>query len=487
MMVNLMRDSMSAWVTSGAKMTPIASTVANYGRAIAGTSPTFTALLNAGVLGGYDYSRGVEQSGQALAKQLRKVSGTQTTAEKAAMPFTGVWDALEKGSMASDAATRMSVYDATLKATGNDVEALHRALEVMNFNRKGSSAVIRILTAAIPFLNARMQGLDILYRAGFGQMATADAAAIQKAFLIRGLTIMGLTAFYYAMTHDDDEYKKQEQETRDNNWLIPSLGIRIPIPFEVGTIFKVIPERIMALAFGSDTGKDFLKSMGRQVTSTFGVNPVPQVALPIVESVTNFSFFTFRPVIGRNVEGLDPRYQVGPSTSNMAKMVGENLNMSPMVIDHLVGGYTGTMGMYAVQALDTIMDLNNDSPKASKRFSQLPVIKRFAIDPEARGTVTGYFSLKNSVDEVVRTTNYLERTGNMAEMAKYQQDNMRVLATQGYIKSLNSTMDKFQKMRTMIESSSMSADAKRDALLNITKAQNQLTSNIQTIRIFAQK
>ena len=143
--------------------------------------------------------------------------------------------------------------------------------------------------------------------------------------------------------------------------------------------------------------------------------------------------------------------------------------------------------MYAVQALDTIMDLNNDSPKASKRFSQLPVIKRFAIDPEARGTVTGYFNLKNSVDEVVRTTNYLERTGNMAEMAKYQQENMRVLATQGYIKSLNSTMDKFQKMRTMIETSSMSADAKRDALLNITKAQNQLTSNIQTIRIFAQK
>jgi hypothetical protein len=487
MMVNLMRDSMSAWVTSGAKMTPIASTVANYGRAIAGTSPTFTALLNAGVLGGYDYSRGVEQSGQALAKQLRKVSGTQTTAEKAAMPFTGVWDALEKGSMASDAATRMSVYDATLKATGNDVEALHRALEVMNFNRKGSSAVIRILTAAIPFLNARMQGLDILYRAGFGQMATADAAAIQKAFLIRGLTIMGLTAFYYAMTHDDDEYKKQEQETRDNNWLIPSLGIRIPIPFEVGVIFKVIPERIMALVFGSDTGKDFLKSMGRQVVSTFGVNPVPQVALPIVESVTNFSFFTFRPVIGRNVEGLDPRYQVGPSTSNMAKMVGENLNMSPMMIDHLVSGYTGTMGMYAVQALDTIMDLNNDSPKASKRFNQLPVIKRFAIDPEARGTVTGYYDLKNSVDEVVRTTNYLERTGNMADMAKYQQDNMRVLATQGYIKSLNKTMDDFQKIRTMIQGSSMSADAKRDALLNITKAQNQLTSNIQTIRVFAQK
>ena len=75
----------------------------------------------------------------------------------------------------------------------------------------------------------------------------------------------------------------------------------------------------------------------------------------------------------------------------------------------------------------------------------------------------------------------------MAEMAKYQQDNMRVLATQGYIKSLNKTMDDFQKIRTMIQGSSMSADAKRDALLNITKAQNQLTSNIQTIRVFAQK
>jgi hypothetical protein len=66
----------------------------------------------------------------------------------------------------------MEVYKNVLAETGNEAEALYRALEVMNFNRKGNSAVVRILTAAVPFLNARMQGLDVLYRASFGQMAT---------------------------------------------------------------------------------------------------------------------------------------------------------------------------------------------------------------------------------------------------------------------------------------------------------------------------
>jgi len=39
-------------------------------------------------------------------------------------------------------------------------------------------------------------------------MASKDAKAIQKAFIIRGLFLMGMTALYYAATSDDDEYIK---------------------------------------------------------------------------------------------------------------------------------------------------------------------------------------------------------------------------------------------------------------------------------------
>jgi hypothetical protein len=497
MLANLMRDSMSAWVTSGVKMKPVVDTINNFGSAIAGKDPAFQALMNAGILGGYEFSQNVEQSGREFGKALRKQAKIKSTglkgvAEMGAKPFTSLWDALEKGSTASDAATRMEVYKRTLAETNNEAEALFRALEVMNFNRKGSSAVVRILTAAVPFLNARMQGLDVLYRAASGQMNARDAAQIQKQFFVRGAMMASLSAAYWLLTHDDEEYKKQEQETRDNYWLLPSLGVKIPIPFEIGVLFKVIPERILGYTFGSDTGEDFLKSMARQLTSTLAFNPIPQAVMPVVETMTNFSFFTMRPIVGQGMEGLQPAYQVGPGTSRLAEGLGEmtkgmakELQVSPMKIDQLISGYTGTMGMYLMNLMDAVYDMNTDSPKPSRRFEQMPLIRRFALDPEARGNVTAYYELKNSVDSIVRTSNMLERTMNYEELPGYLMDNMKMLASKDYILDLEKTMKEFREMKILIRAASMDADAKKDAILSIDQMENQLTSNIQYMKKLA--
>ena len=494
MLANMVRDSMAAYVTSGVKMTPIADTVRNFGSAMAGTSPEYEALLNAGILGGYEFSQNIEMSGKAFERELRKKYEGKSTFERLLNPMTApraLWDALEKGTTASDAATRMEVYKRTLAETNNEAEALHRALEVMNFNRKGSSAVVRILTAAIPFLNARMQGLDVLYRAGisptFRQLAYGDTPtdrqkAVQKAFIVRGLTMAALSAMYWSLTHDDDEYKRQEQETKDNNWLVPSLGVKIPIPFEIGVIFKVIPERIMALTLGQDTNKDFMDSMARNLRSTLAIDYLPQAIKPFVETETNFSLFTRRAIVGQGLEGVAPEYQVGPGTSSAAAALGSQLGMSPMKIDHLIQGYTGTMGMYMTSALDGIMNMNTDKPNASKRFEQMPFIKRFALDPEARGTVTSYYDLKNATDEAVRTSSLLERTMNFEERNKFMKENIKMLATKDYVLDLEKTMKEFRQAQVMIRSSRMDADAKRDALLRINQAQNALTANINIIK-----
>ena len=482
MLANMMRDSLAAHVTSGIKMTPIVDTIKNFGAAIAGQSPEFQKLLNAGILGGYDFSQNIEYSGKVLSKELRKKTGTTTTTEKVLSPFTGLWSALEKGTTASDAATRIEVYKKTLAATNNEAEALFRALEVMNFNRKGSSPVIRVITAAIPFLNARIQGLDVLYRAAFGEINSANAEQIQKSFFIRGAQMMALSAMYWALTHDDEEYKKQEAENRDNYWLLPSLGIKIPIPFEVGILFKVIPERILAYSFGDDTGQDFMKSMARQLWSTLAFNPIPQTALPLVEAVTNYSFFTQRPIVGQGMEGVAPGYQVGPGTTNIAADIGKALNISPMKLDHMIKGYTGTMGMYMLEVVDSVYSMNSDIEKPSKRLDQMPVLKRFLIDPEARGTVTAYYEMKNAASEAVRTSNLLERTFKFNDQMEYMQENGKMLVADEYVKTLEKTMKKFREMRGMIQSSNMSGDEKRDAIKQITAAENKLTSNIQAMK-----
>ena len=480
MMANLLRDSMSAWVTSGQKMTPIAGTVINFGKALTGNSPGFRALQDAGIIGGYEFSANVEQSGFKLEKDLAAKAGKKDPI--LLRPFTSVWDALEKGTTASDAATRSLIYERVLADTGNEAEALYRSLEVMNFHRKGSSPLIRLLTAAVPFFNARLQGLDLFYRASTGNMNSKDAAAIQRQFWARGMTMMALSAAYWFMVSDEEEYKKQEQETRDNNWIIPSIGVKIPIPFEVGVLFKVIPERIVAFTFGDDTGKDLRDSLFRNAMSTFAFNPIPQTVKPVIEASFNFNTFTWRPIVGKGMEDVSPEFQVGPSTSNVAKQIGETLGLSPMKVDHILKGYTGTMGMYAIDTLDIVMDQFGDSPKPSKRFEQLPVIKRFATDPEARGYVTQYYELKDAVDTTVRTMNILEKSGESEKYVEYLTKNRGTLAFRDYISDTERTMKELRQMRVAIRSSQMTADEKRDALTEITRVESAITSNIQEIK-----
>ena len=495
MLANMMRDSLSAYVTSGAKMTPVVDTIRNFGKVMTNSSPEFQALVNAGVIGGYEFSKDVASSGRDLAKDLRKKSGTQVGSEKTLRPITSLWGFLEKGTEASDAATRIAVYKDVMNRTGNEAEAIRQAAEVMNFNRKGSSPIIRVVTAAIPFLNARIQGLDLFYRAGFaptpeGVNKTDRQKEIQKNFFIRGATMMALSSMYWFMMKDDDDYNKQEQEVKDNNWILPMIGARIPIPFEVGVLFKVIPERILAYSFGNDTGEDLANSMERALRSTFAVNYIPQTVLPLVEATTNYSYFTMRPIVGQGMEGVRPGLQTGPGTTHIAETVGKALNVSPIKIDHVIQGYTGTMGMYLVNAIDSIIDLNSDTPKPSLRIEQYPILKRFMVDKEAKGSVSAYYDLKNAVDETVRTMNLLEKTGRGDELSDYVEGRHRLfgmetanlLGARSYITSMDKQVKSLQETAMQIRASDMDGRDKQEALSEINNALIAMTSSVREIK-----
>ena len=480
MMANILRDSLSAWVTSGVKMTPIAGTVINFGKAIARKSPGFEAMQDAGIIGGYEFSDNIEKSGFKLEDDLAKKAGKKDPLIY--RPFTSLWDALEKGTTASDSATRALIYERVLKETGNEAEALYRSLEVMNFHRKGSSPLIRVLTAAVPFFNARLQGLDLFYRASTGNMNNKDAKAIQRQFLMRGGLMAALSVAYWFMVSDDEEYKKQEQETKDNNWIIPSIGAKIPIPFEVGVLFKVIPERIAAYVYGNDTGEDLKKSMIRSVVNTFAFNPIPQTIKPVLEAYVDYNMFTMRPILSQGMKDIEPEFQVGPGTSKVATGLAQGLGLSPIKVDHILKGYTGTIGMYVIDTVDAVLDQFGDSPKPTKRFEQLPVIKRFVADPEARGYVTQFYELKNAVDTTVRTMNLLEKTGQTEEYIKYVLKNQGPLALKDDINNTEKKMTELREMKTAVRSSGMGGDEKRDALLAISKMESALTSNIQEMK-----
>ena len=84
----------------------------------------------------------------------------------------------------------IAVYNKVLKETGGDeAQAIFEAQEVINFSARGNSKVIQTLIQfLIPFLNARIQGIDVLYRSSMGSKGFAarpESDIVKRRFLTR--------------------------------------------------------------------------------------------------------------------------------------------------------------------------------------------------------------------------------------------------------------------------------------------------------------
>jgi hypothetical protein len=484
MMANLFRDSFSAWFTSGAKgYTPIISSLKQLTQTAANMSPEAQLLMSAGVGTGYEFKANVLDTAEEVRRQMRERAGTLTGLDKAGQAPLTLWRQLEKGTTLSDISTRAAVAEQVLKNGGSRADAVYQAIEIMNFNRKGSSPIIRILAASIPFLNARIQGLDVLYRVGMGKMATKNQAARHKAFLNRALFMIASSVLYYYLAKDEEEYQTAEDEQRDLNWIVGSA--KLPIPFELGILFKTIPERLSAYFMGHQKADDLAESMTRNLVSTFNFLPIPQVAKPLIEVTSNHSFFTGERIVGLGQEGIEERYQANNGTSLFARSIGENTGISPIQIDYLVRGYTGTLGSYAVMLLDSIFRGQGDPIKPTFNPEQMPVLKRFFASPEGTKPKTDFFKLREELDKAVATINHLERTGKSNELLEYLNEKQPLIDLAPYIRQLDKDLKSLRMERNFIlESPSMAPELKKQTLNAIRTAEMNLLSNINQFRSY---
>lgn len=489
-LANLMRDTTSAWITSGSNYTPFWDTFKHFaqdGAAIVqGDMPEdLKKMSSAGVIGGYDFVMDPKNIG----KHIQDLSRERAGAKKG---ITGsikwVWDRLGQATTVSDAATRQAVYNDVLDKTGSEAEALFQALEVINFSRRGNSQTIRILSAAIPFFNARIQGLDLIYRSFSGSYSAhqtfRDPASIAKTALMRSMGMMFMSLMYYYAVSDDDEWRNATLEARDDHWIIPtgkdSPAIKIPVPFELGFFFKTMPERLAALAEGDDTTRDVMRSWWRGLGTTLNFNPLQiQAVAPAYEAWHNKSNFTGRPIVPAYMGDLDPEYQKRESTSEPAVWITKILNsaaspgegISPMQVDHILGGYFGTLGSYAVGIVDTVLREATGAPsRPDRELHRYPVLKRFLQDDVGGGFEQQFYDIRSQVRSAVQTTNHLRRAGKMDEFEEYYKERGYLLAFNDTFRRMDKTMRKFRDQMLTVERSSMDPAEKKVVLRQLREA-----------------
>jgi len=488
--VNLLRDTLSATVTSGVNLsagedgfTPMIDTIKNM-------FADMTDLEKFGVIGGYDFANDEGDVVDYLARTRRQQGLSNNNGISAQDAFYKLWDGLGGLTTKSDGATRKGVFDAVYKKLKKDgyteaqaqSEAAYQSLEIINFGRRGLSPMFRVITSAIPFLNARIQGLDVIYRSSFGGTYSAQdklqegetldqlKKRIFKRTALRGGMIMASTMLYYLLVSDTDEYKQAKREVRDDNWLIPTpfdYTIKIPIPFEVGMMFKALPERFIDLVLGEkvlgvkeSVEKDPFESIRRQIGTSLNVPIIGgdisiQAVKPLFEAIVNRNSFTNSEIVPYYKLKREAGYQSSPHTNELARLIGEAINVSPTKIEHVLNGYTGTLGGYVLDIVDSLTRTATGSPfipnnifSNPTNFAQYPLIKRLVIDDKKMGGYQQqFYELRGEVDSAVQTLNSLRKQKRFDELAAYKSDVKGLINVKGKVRSMERYLANWRNKR----------------------------------------
>jgi hypothetical protein len=472
---NMLRDTASVVLTSGSNIIPVVDTVRNFGRGLEN-------LEKFGVVGGYDFARDPGDVVKFVSDEARKqghefpvrenTKWDQVVNSNYIRPLTRVWDALGKVSDMAEASTRNAVYEDTMSRTGDWVQAAYDALSVINYGRRGRNTNLRFVTATVPFLNARIQGLDKLYQAGMGRSGVyRERKKNILRFVGRAGLMVGLTGFYYAMVSDDELYQNENPEVRDNYYIIPikkadlanrepGFAFKVPIPFEVGILFKTIPERIMDAYYKDAPSKDLRDSLVRATTSTLAINPFPQAVLPILETAVNYDTFTGRSIIPQYMLDRDPIAQSKFGTNELARRLGEATGISPLKLDHLMNGYLGSLGTYTLDAVDSVLR-DNDRAYPERKWFEYPFVRRFFSTAMRPGLQEQFYELDARVNGVVQSMNTLRKENRVDELQTYIMENQNILALKQGVNVLDKMMKNYRDQKNMVLRMDIDPEEKR--------------------------
>jgi hypothetical protein len=413
-------------------------------------------------------------------------------------------DKAESFAAASDMAQRRAIFIQTLLETGgtqnpdgsitggNKVLAAHRAMDIINWQKHGTSGKFRILTQIVPFMNAYIQGMDVLVGAMRGQAISGTAKKeAQALFLQTALKIAALSTLYAMLVSDDEEYQKLDDRTKIKSFIIPGAGIKIPVSAEIAMLTKAIPELTYQFITrdGTDNPMDATKlrnEIGASILDgLLGPNLTPQLLRTGLEATVNYNFLTGSPIIGRGLENLETSKQFTENTSELAKFIGKSGLISPVKADHLMKGYGGTASALGLYSTDAMVNMFYENKLPTTPLHKVPSIGMFFYNPNGKDQLNDYYDLKDRTDEVVATLNRLKKFGHEGEAMEYAQDNLKLLGVKNQVSIITNNMTKLREYRNHVIQSNMSSGEKRAELDRIDNIMTGMVKNIGLLRVQA--
>lgn len=354
---NVLRDTVFAGIASKNGFIPIVDTIR--GAIALAKDPAMRAEFEAAGVTEYNFY----SSQKSRIKSLDAMAGE--TPASAWEIMKAVFSRLEATSDFFESSTRMGEYMKARQKGLSMEEAARAAREVtLDFSRSGR--IGEQVNQVVPFFNACLQGGDKMVRL-FREDFVGTSLKVLKYIVLPSLLIM-------AMNWDEDWYKDLDPDIKNNYWCL-GRNIRIPKPQEAGVLFGSGIEALFQQA--ADKDKDAVSNFLKVFSSNMIPSVLPTLILPLIEWSANYSFFKGRPLVGNKYSRLPDELQYNDYTSELSKGIGSALKVSPMKIDNLVRGYTGTMGALLWSMAGQPFAKANNLP--AKHFSELPFVRDFNV------------------------------------------------------------------------------------------------------------
>jgi hypothetical protein len=366
-LANYFRDQISAWVLTGDGYIPFVSGAKGLFDEVTQAEVTriyntFGGIMGGGNVASLDKGR-AKRDINALNKKgyhVKRFAGIRGFAEFTGLTETGTRLAIFKNAYRRAKTEGLTDFEAA-------TDAAYQARDYIDFGRHGSQT--HTARRLVTFLNASLQGLDKTFRVLTGEgsirkaiapfvnhragrpLSKRDQANIGKAASawakVTAIGVFGLGLSYlYA---DDPEYQEVSDYLRATHWMVkkgPGEWYAIPKPFELGFVSNLF-ERGFDSVYGRNpiAMQSFLSGL-YEVTA-------PPMGIPIFETTYEMKHnkdAMGREIVGQDIAGFEPWRQYTAQTSEIAKQMGEAVNVSPAMIDHAIQGFGASWGKIITDA-----------------------------------------------------------------------------------------------------------------------------------------
>lgn len=402
-----------------------------------------------------------------LGGQLRDIMSRDSKVTKL---IKNPLEVLRAMSEATEMATRLAEFDNARKGYtgignrlfGKDrkpLTAREAALEsrdiTLDFSRRGSHT--KKANQVIAFFNATIQGADKMARA----FKEDPRGMTVKTMLY--ITLPSILLWY--MNKDDERYQELPQWEKDTFWIIPGKEnmYRVPKPFEAGVLFGTSFERMLQYFDDAKNNRKSVgfKGFGDRVIDSLAPSFMPTAMIPVVEAMTNYSFFRQRNIIPQSQENLPAHLQYGSNTSELAKFVGDKINVSPYIVDNTIRGYGGGLAGLGLSGIDAATGAKENN--ASKKWYEAPGLRGFTVAPyQSSDSVQRVY---DDYKEQEKLYNEFKLTGQRPE-GYDAKEFAKLKNASDSLKGLN------KASKAIINNERMSGEQKRDQLdkINMRKA-----------------